>query len=716
MTRSPTEAGVSWYEVYWPRPLDVERAVGLLRTWAADGRSPRIVLEAWASKAGVHYVLGVPACMASSVESSVAAHLPAAQLVALKERQGRVARAVSVRASTRHRAVRTDEIATVVRASLAALTRVRADEVLVVQVMLGPRRIPLAVPTNSPSSTVGGTWQLIWHGKGQQLDSEKRTALRSKVGDHGFACAIRLGVRAAHVQRERSLVAGLLAALRTAEAAGLQLSLRHDSARSLNLALRPPFRWPLRLNCSEVLTLSAWPLGEEDLPGQPPLHPKRLPPQPGTTGEGRSFATSAAPAADSVLGVSARNALHHTWVIGPTGSGKSHLLSRLIEADVGDGRAVVVIEPKGDLVDDVLCHVPASRRDDVVVLDPIDEAPVGLNPLSGAGRRPELVADTLLAVFRQLYGDAIGPRSADILYAGLLTLAHRPDASLVMLPLLLTNPGFRRSMTAGMHDPIALEPFWAAYDAWSDGERAAAIAPVMNKLRPLLRPTVRAVLGQREPRFSMRQVFTERKVFLLPLRRALIGPEAASLLGSLAVAQVWEATQERSAVPASRRHPVMVYVDEVQDYLHLGTDLSEALAQARGYGVGFHLAHQYVHQLPPEMRTAIANNARSRVAFQLAHADAVELAKGHPELSPEDFMALGQYEIYASIFARGAVTPYAYGKTAAAPKGISTPDRLRQLSRARYGRPLEEVEAGFASLLDPGTPDLGATGRRRRQT
>jgi hypothetical protein len=711
----PAWSGVRWYQLHWPRPLDPDRALGLLRSWAADSRSPQLVLEVRSTPDAVRYLLGVNSASSASILAGLTVHVPGMLVVSIKDRPTTIERTVSLRASTRHRPLRYDEAAVSVRSILSAVTNVRKGEEVVLQLVLGPRRTPQAIPTNTPSSTVDSVWRVAWHGNGQQLDGEKRTALRSKVSDHGFACTIRLGVQA-DPDRQRSLIAGLFSALRTAEAAGLKLRLRSDSAARLNTARSPWLVWPLRLNCNELLALTGWPLGDEDLPGQPPLHPKALPPIAGTDGRGRVFATSTLPGLERPLGLRATDALQHVWVIGPTGSGKSTLLGRLIDADVRDGRAVVLIEPKGDLVQDVLEHLPANRAKDVVILDPTDSAPIGLNPLSSAGRRPELVADGLLSVFRQLYGEAIGPRSADILYAGLLTLAQRSEASLVMLPLLLTNDGFRRSLTATIRDPITLEPFWTQFNAWSEAERAAAIAPVMNKLRPLLRPSVRGVLGQREPRFQLRQVFTEHKIFLVPLRRGLIGPEASSLIGSLALAELWQTTQERAGVAANRRHPVMVYVDEVQDYLHLGTDLGEALAQARGYGVAFHLAHQFVAQLPTEMKAAIASNARTRIGFQLGHADAVELTKGHNELTADDFMALDQFQIYASIFAGGKVTPYASGRTLAPAMAISNADQLRRLSRDQYGRPLDEIEAGFAELLDTGAPDLGQPGRRRRQS
>jgi Type IV secretion-system coupling protein DNA-binding domain len=701
----------TWRLLHWRRPIDPSRVAACLRHWAADERSPRIALEVRASTGQVTYWLGTPAGAFRSVAPPLRELGVTQKTDATRDPVDRAGRLSS---STRHRALRLDDPEVVVRAILLALARARSDELLVLQVVLGPRRVPLAVPNLTSSSTVEPWWLALWRGDGGRLDGEKRAALRRKVADHGFACTVRLGVRAATADRQRALLLGLMAAVRTSEAPGVTLRLRRERAARLHRVARP-WLWPLRLGVPELVSLIAWPLGEDDLPGQPALHPRRLPPPPGTTDDGRVVARSTAPGTDALLTLSAANALHHLHVLGPTGTGKSTLLANLITQDLRDERAVVVVEPKGDLVADILARVPDERRDDIVVLDPNDTAPVGLNPLAGQGRRPELVADAVLATFKQLYGAAVGPRSQDILYASLLTLAQRDDASLVMVPLLLTNPGFRRSITAHLREPMTLEPFWAGFEAWSENERAAAIAPVMNKLRPLLRPGLRGVLGQRAPRFDIRDVFTRRKVLLVPLRRGVIGPDAARLLGSLVLTELWQAVQERSAVPVSHRHPVMVYVDEVQDYLHLPVDLGDALAQARGYGVGFTLAHQFMSQLPREMRSAVLANARSRVCFQLPPEDAAAVVKGHDELEAADLTALGRYEIYASLYATGRVTPYAAGATLALDEPTSDPAALRQRSRERYGQPLDSVEAGFAELAGAAGTPLGATGRRRRQ-
>ena len=706
-------SGLTWRELFWSRPLDPARVAACLRHWAADERSPQVVLETRLTRAGAQYLLGYRRAQTEGVLTPLKA-IGSATLREMKSDRSPTVTAARLRATTRHRALRLNDPEATVRALLAPTIRLKQDEALVVQIVLGPRRVPLAVPTQSPSSTVQPWWSVAWMGDGGQIDSEKRQALRAKVSDHGFASTVRLGVVAATADRRKALLLGLLAGVRVSEAPGLQLRLVRESAAGLN-HVRSPWRWPLRLGVPELVGLTAWPLGDDDLPGQPAAHPKPLPPPPGTTGTERIIANVAVPGSEETLALPVKAAVHHLHVIGPTGGGKSTLLANLIIQDIAAGRGVVVIEPKGDLVMDLLARVPAERSEDIVVLNPQDSSPIGINPLAANGRRPELVADNMLSVLKSLYGKNIGPRSADILYSGLLTLAHRADASLTMLPLLLTNPGIRRSLTATVRDPFVLDPFWATFEHWSDAERAAAIAPVMNKLRPLLRPGLRGVLGQREPRFHVEQVFKEGKVLLVPLQRAIIGTDAAGLLGSLVVAEVWQSIQARGGVPASKRRPVMVYIDEVQNYLHLPTDLADALAQARGYGVGFTMAHQFLDQLPRPMRTAVLANARSRVTFQLGHEDARVFERGHGELAAADFEALGQWQVYASLYAGGQVRPYALGATRDLGPKTSNPSKLAAASRARYGRPLDEVEAGFAALLDDQIDDLGGVGRRRRQ-
>lgn len=595
---------IVWRQIHWPRPLDPQAALEVLRSWAADSRSPRLILEARADRGRVVFLLGGQLVSVLDAQRRLRAVLPDVRFDEPSEERRRVVTVRRLRLSTRHRPLRTEPAEMSPRSLLGALTRVEGDELLIVQVILGPRRAPLAVPNHSPSSVVMPWWQIAWIGSGGQVDGEKRAALRTKVADHGFAATVRLGANAGTPARRRDLIVGLYNALRVSEAPGVQIRLAHDKADSLNAA-RSPWRWPLRLGIAEALVVSGWPVGDQPLPGLPALHPKQLPPPDGTTGRDRIVAIATTAGRNAHLALPVAAARHHLHLLGPTGTGKSTLVTNLICQDVQAHRAVIVVDPQGDLVHDVLEGVPAHRRDDVVVLDPSDtSAPVGLNPLLTRGRNPEVVADGLLAVFRGLYGDNLGPRSQDILHSCLLTLTRRDDASLVMLPLLLTNTGFRRSLTSQLRDPIALGPFWQWYEHLSEAERQAAIAPIQNKLRQwLLRPSLRNVLGQRHPKISIADVMRGRKVLLVSLAQGQLGPEGAALLGSLVVAELWQATTERSKVPAAKRHPVMVYLDEFSAFMHLPTDLANALARSRGMG-------RRLHPRPPVPEPAQPRDAR----------------------------------------------------------------------------------------------------------
>lgn len=549
-----------------------------------------------------------------------------------------------------------------------------------------------------------------------EIDAERRKALRDKVGETGFRCILRIGVTTTRTDRRPALASRLVAALRTAEAPGIRLTIKQTKPMSLATALQPR-RWPSALNVDELTLLSGWPIGNEPLPGVDQARSRALPPHRSITSKGRVVGEATFPGEERQIALSPVDALQHVHVLGPTGVGKSTLLLTSSLQEIQAGRAVVVIDPKGDLVDDLLRRIPDSRLGDVVVLDPADESrPVGLNPLRGATGSTELVADQVLAVFHGLYKDNWGPRTQDILHACLLTLGGRPETTLCALPVLLSSQGYRRRVVAGVKDQIALKPFWTWFENLSEAERATAIAPVMNKLRAfLLRPRMRAVIGQAEPRFNMIDIFTKRRILLVSLAKGQLGPEAAALLGSLVVSQLWQTSLGRSAIAPERRHPVMVFIDEFQDYLHLSTDLADVLAQARGLGLSLTLAHQHLAQLSPAMRSAVLANARSRVCFQLSAEDAAVIARTSGELEAEDFQELERFNAYASLVAQGSVMPYASIRTSAPPETLRSAEVARRASRERYGRDRAEVETAIEALLDGGTTnDEQPVGRRRR--
>jgi hypothetical protein len=702
-----------WRELHFPLELTPDVASALLRQLATDHFVRFIALEVEGRGGQVVYRLGVPAVAMERVEQLVSSLIH--DVAVTPASKYAMPSAWRIVLTNRRRPVQVSNPEQVTRAVLATLAAARKDEHVVVQWLLGRTHSPRPVAHSEHASATDDLWRALGNGP-RELDPEQRRALELKRSEHAFACVGRVAIEAATPGRTRALAVGVLAALRTAEAPGIGIKLVKESSDRFN-KVAIPWVWPSDLNVLELVGLLGWPLGDKRLPGVPRDESRKLRPDERIRPRRRVLGEATAPGERRQLGLSVDDARQHLHVIGPTGTGKSTLLANLILQDIAAGRGVVVIEPKGDLLSDVLARIPQTRLDDVVVLDPSETScPVGLNPLLSRGRSPELVADHVLAVFHGL-SEGWGPRLGVVLHAALLTLARYGEATLCALPPLLTNPAFRRRLRADVDDPIGLEPFFVWFDSISEAERQQVVAPVLTRLQPvLLRPNVRGIVGQLQPKFRIDEVFTKRKIVLVSLAKGLIGPEAASLLGSLFVAELWQAILGRAAIAPEKRHPIVVYADEFQDYVHLPTDMADALAQARGLGVGLVLAHQHLAQLPANVRAAVLSNARSRVCLQLSGDDASVFAKLSSEtLKPSDFQRLRRFEAYAQLVAGGEVTGFASLRTLPLPPASADPALVRELSRRRYGRALADVEAEIRRLIEVDEAGEQLWTRQRRQ-
>jgi hypothetical protein len=352
------------------------------------------------------------------------------------------------------------------------------------------------------------------------------------------------------------------------------------------------------------------------------------------------------------LGVA--EARYHVHVMGATGTGKSTLLTNLILDDVAASRGVVAIDPKGDLISDILDRLPATAADRVVLLDPDERsATPALNVLQGDD--VDLVVDNVVGVFRRIFENFWGPRTDDVLRAACLTLLHGGQkATLDEVPELLTNADARRARIGGLDDPI-LKGFWAWYEAMSEAQQSQLIGPLMNKLRAfLLRDFVRRVVGSAQSSFEMADILNG-GICLVRVPKGVLGEETARLLGSFVVAAVWQAVTARARSGEEARVDAALYIDECQNFLTLPRSLDEMLAEARGYRLSMVLAHQHMGQLPFGLREAISTNARSKLFFAMSPEDS-RVFERHvaPELTAHDLSHLGAYQVAARLIVEGA--------------------------------------------------------------
>lgn len=707
-----------WRELHWQRPYTQEQVCDILSHLASTIPRGAIIWEARGHGGYVKHIIGADAAYIRRIESVMKAHGDIRFYPLEEYHRAPVSAARQLVISHTGLSLSTDAISSTIRAGLAALAAVRGEDESVVQIVLGKSFRPQPTPKHIPDPHVSWLKAIIFGVDEASVETKK--SIREKNEQHCFEVHIRIGVSG---DRAQSRINTILNALRTLESVGTRMHTLPDKPQHL-ISAKVPWHFPLRLSVKELTSFMLLPFGEDELPGTSGLHPKlTLPPawyrEPTNRLYDRSFAKSMVPSGSQRLSISPQDSLQHSILIGPTGCGKSTVLEHLILADIRAGRSTLVIDPKADLVNRILERIPEERQDDVVIIDPSDACPVGFNPLALPGD-PTLIADAVLAVFQEIFSENWGIRSQDVLSAALLTLMHTKGASLLWLPALLTNESFRHRITDKLQDEVVLKPFWKSYDAMRDTERKQEIAPVLNKMRQFLyRPGLRSVLGQSEPRFHLTDLFYHRRVVLVPLNKGSIGSESAKLLGSLIVGLTWTLALSRAKLPPERRHIVSLYIDELQDYLRLPTDLSDALAQARGLGVGITMAHQYRAQLSPELRAGIDANARNKIVFGLNSSDAKEMASMAPELTALDFMNLPRYEVYTNFMSDGKATGWIRGTTFPPEPAIRSSVELRARCQSRYGVPAESVDQDFIQLLKESEeeiqPDLNDTALGRRK-
>ncbi|MFC4148026.1 type IV secretory system conjugative DNA transfer family protein [Micromonospora mangrovi] len=350
------------------------------------------------------------------------------------------------------------------------------------------------------------------------------------------------------------------------------------------------------------------------------------------------------------------DARYHLHVVGSTGSGKTTLLVNMAVDDIKAGRGTVVIDPHGDMVLDILDRLPASVADRLVLFDPDQPNPPTLNPLSGDD--PDLVVDNLVSIFGNIFAKAWGPRMDDVMRVACLTLLRHANVTLQHIPPLLNSAQFRSAMTVDLDDPAGLSGFWQWYDELNPALRSQVIGPVLARLRAfLLRDFVKRTMRYPQSSFDMGKVL-DGGALLVRIPKGQLGEDTSKLLGSLILAQVWQAATARARTAPEKRRDATLIIDEAQNFLTLANSLDTMLAEARKYRLSLVLSHQDLAQFPKDLLAAASANARNKIYFSCAPEDARVLARHTlPELDEHDLTHLDAYTAATRLVVDGRQTP-----------------------------------------------------------
>jgi len=350
-----------------------------------------------------------------------------------------------------------------------------------------------------------------------------------------------------------------------------------------------------------------------------------------------------------------RDRLSHVYVIGKTGVGKTTLLKTMLNQDIKHGHGVCLLDPHGDFVERVAASIPASRKDDVIYLNvPDTTQPFGYNPLARvAPEDRSLLASGLMEVFKKQWGDAWGVRMEHIMRNALLLLLDQPSATLADLPVLLNDKDFRKHALEHVTNE-QVRYFWEQeYENYSMRLRADGAQPILNKSGAFLADTrLNRIFTRTDGQLHLRALMDQGKILLVNLSKGKIGQDSSSLLGGLIMTSLGLAAYSRADTPEKDRRAFFIYADEFQNFTTLA--IADMLSELRKFAVGMVLAHQYLHQLHPDIRHAVLGNTGTLLSFRLGVDDASYIAREfEPYLDHLDLMNLPNYQVYVKLMVDG---------------------------------------------------------------
>lgn len=355
------------------------------------------------------------------------------------------------------------------------------------------------------------------------------------------------------------------------------------------------------------------------------------------------------------FGIKTEDRFSHIYIIGKTGTGKSTLMETMALQDLAQGNGFALIDPHGDLVERVFARIPDKRRSDVIYLNAPDPSqPYGYNPLRHVGAdHIALAASGFMEALKKMWPEAWGVRMEHILRNVLMALLEQPAATMHDVLRVLSDSSFRKQVARSLKNETVRTFLEKEFERFSFGYRADGSAPIQNKVGAFLAdPLMNRILTAPASDIHIRQIMDEGKVLLVNLAKGRIGEDSSSLLGALLVTTIGLAAFSRADMPASERRDFFVYIDEFQSFTTLA--LANMLSELRKYRVGFTVAHQYLHQLEPDIRHAVLGNAATVISFRVGAEDAPYLAREFQDQFEQiDLTQLPNYRIYLKLMIDG---------------------------------------------------------------
>lgn len=464
-------------------------------------------------------------------------------------------------------------------------------------------------------------------------------------------------------------------------------------------------RYTFKLNLKELSTLFHFPLEISETSQLKQESNKSAPAPSDTPQEGIILGKNVFRHREMMIHMTPEDRLRHFYVIGQTGTGKTHLLKQMLIQDIKNGEGVCFIDPHGSDIQDILDFIPPERIDDVIYFDPSSiERPMGLNMLEFDPRYPEqksFVINEMMGIFNKLFDMKVGGGAMFEQYfrnsAGLVMEHLESGSTLLEIGRVLADKNFRDLKLQHCKNPI-IKQFWENAEKTTGEQGLENFVPyITSKFDPMISNEImRPIIAQQTSSFNFRDIMDSKKILLVNLSKGRLGEINANLIGLILVGKILMAALSRVDSLDKELPPFYLYIDEFQNVTT--NSISQILSEARKYGLGLIVAHQFIAQLDEGIKNAVFGNVGSMASFRISFEDAQYVEKRFlPQFSADDIMRIPNRNAYIQMIGNGKplvpfniqTLPLEYF-VQKNPQGVS--EKIKQISFLKYGKPREEVE------------------------
>ncbi len=552
-----------------------------------------------------------------------------------------------------------------------------------------------------------------------QQEAVKR--LEEKASKNGFEVNLRIAISSTSKEQAQSHLRNVLASFMEYSQSpfnGFRARPRSKEQVVKDMILRRfrPRLWGrVILNTEELASLFHLPTKFTQTPNIKWLQSKRAPAPVNVSSEGLLLGVNVYRGVKTEIKIAREDRLRHMYIIGRTGTGKSEFMKGMAKQDIENGEGLAVIDPHGDLIDDLLKYVPKSRAEDVILFEPFDmDRPMGLNMLEvNRDEDKDFAVQEMIEIFYKLFPpEMIGPMFEHNMRNVMLTLMADQESpgTIAEIPRMFTDPAFQKYKVGKVHDPV-VRAFWEQEMAkTTDFHKSEMLGYLISKVgRFVENEMMRNIIGQAHSAFDFREVMDSRKILLINLSKGKTGEVNSKLLGLIIVSKLQMAALARADIPESARRDFYLYIDEFQNFV---TDsLATILSEARKYKLSLTMAHQYINQLVHEnntkIRDAVFGNAGTMVAFRIGVEDAEIMAKEYaPVFNEFDVINIDRFNAYMKLMVAGTASR-PFNMHTLLPKDPGSAEMaaaVRQLAKLKFSRARAEVEAEIMERSQLGQP------------